>query len=202
MAELSRASIGRFGRRTLNSWRPHIYPDNLHGNWEPQNRCQLVANCACPREPNRVSSSHRSRCPRETELSVHQRPKYALLFVDDAAEALVHAMELPRHALDGVVHNEFPHINIGASRDIGMAELAQRIAEVLGYHGQLHLSTPTAAPTSRRVLSSQRIQSLGWQPFMALGYGLELACMDFHVHHAPRLDLTAEPPCTRLHTLT
>lgn len=172
----------------------------------PGDRYDSAPACAVAPSPvaSLIAQVHWAQAKGQTSLTLaaSQAQTVELLFVDDAAEALVHAMELPRRALDGVVHNEFAHLNIGASRDIGMAELAQRVAEVLGYHGQLRLSTPAAATPARRVLGSQRIQSLGWQPFMALGYGLELACMDFHVHHAPRLDLSAEPPCTRLHTLT
>jgi hypothetical protein len=76
IVELRRVSaIGRLPKSSC----PTTRPASQHDKWKPPNRYLAVANCACPRETIRVSRSYRSRCPRETELSVQQRPKYAFV---------------------------------------------------------------------------------------------------------------------------
>lgn len=43
--------------RLQKSSRPRTRLANLHRNWEPQDRRLAASNCACPREPIRLSRS-------------------------------------------------------------------------------------------------------------------------------------------------
>jgi GDP-L-fucose synthase len=66
---------------------------------------------------------------------------------------------------------EFP-INIGVGQDVSIRELAELIAGVVGYRGELKwdLTKPDGAP--RKLLDSTRIQLLGWKPHVGLAEGL------------------------------
>lgn len=141
-----------------------------------------------------IAQIHQAPDQGQLTLTLDQRRPVDLLFVDDAADALVHAMELPAPALQSVVHRAFPHLNIGSSRAIDTAQLAHCVASAMGHHGPLQLQAPAkASGATLAPLNSQRLQSLGWRPLMALDYGLELACMDFCLHHAMRRGLMGEP---------
>jgi GDP-L-fucose synthase len=63
-------------------------------------------------------------------------------------------------------------INIGVGQDVSIKELAELIAEVVGYKGRVEWdrTKPDGAP--RKLLDSARIQSLGWKPQVGLAEGL------------------------------
>jgi GDP-L-fucose synthase len=61
---------------------------------------------------------------------------------------------------------------VGAGEDLSIAELAERIARVVGYEGQIRFdpSRPDGAP--RRLLDVSRIRKAGWRPRIPLEQGL------------------------------
>jgi GDP-L-fucose synthase len=63
-------------------------------------------------------------------------------------------------------------LNIGIGHDVSIRELAELIAGVIGYRGELRWdrTKPDGAP--RKLLDSTRIQSLGWKPHIELAEGL------------------------------
>ncbi|MEQ9333908.1 GDP-L-fucose synthase [Thalassobaculum sp.] len=90
-------------------------------------------------------------------------PLREFLHVDDAADACVTVLR----AFSGE-----PAINIGDGREVSIADLAKRIAEVVGLPGTLRFdpSKPDGAP--RKVLDSAEIRRLGWAPSIDLDAGL------------------------------
>jgi GDP-L-fucose synthase len=81
-------------------------------------------------------------------------PRREFLFADDLADACVFVMNQP-HA---------PAIlNLGSGESLTIGELAQLIADVVGYRGQLvfDASQPDGAP--RKELDSSALHALGWQ---------------------------------------
>jgi GDP-L-fucose synthase len=97
-------------------------------------------------------------------------PRREFLFVDDLADACVHLME--RYSAREIV-------NIGAGRDIAIADLAALIAEVVGYVGRIVFdpTRPDGAP--RKLVDASRLAALGWRPSTGLADGLRLAYRDF-----------------------
>lgn len=126
-------------------------------------------------------------------LSASRSDDADLLFVDDAADALLMAMELPAKAYQAVLDPLHPQLNIGSAQTVGLAALAQHIASAVGYQGSVHVQACARPAASWRPLATERLQRLGWRPLMTLDYGLGLAHMDFLIHHASRLRLAAEP---------
>jgi len=65
------------------------------------------------------------------------------------------------------------HINIGAGRDCTIRELAELIAETVGYQGSIAFdsSKPDGAP--RKLLDISKMSRMGWSPQYDLKTGLE-----------------------------
>jgi len=71
------------------------------------------------------------------------------------------------------------HINVGFGQDVTIAQLAQTIARVVGYSGQVTFDTTKPDGAPRKWMDSTRLHQLGWQPQVQLEQGLALAYKDF-----------------------
>jgi len=91
------------------------------------------------------------------------KPRRELMFVDDAADAIVFVLER---------YSAGEPINIGIGVDVSIRELAEMTAKVVGYRGQLvfDASKPDGAP--RRLLDNSRLAGLGWRASTDLADGL------------------------------
>ena len=101
------------------------------------------------------------------------RPRREFLYVDDLADAVVHLL---RHWSD-----ETP-INVGVGEDLPIAELAARIAEVVGFRGELAFDTAMPDGTPRKLLDTARLSALGWRPRTSLHEGLRTTYQWFLDH--------------------
>ena len=102
------------------------------------------------------------------------------MYSDDAADACVFLMNLPDDALDGIVQDSMPPIvNVGCDMEITIRELAELIADIVGFKGRLvfDLSKPDGTP--RKLLDSSRLAALGWRSRTSLRDGLKKAYRDF-----------------------
>ena len=86
------------------------------------------------------------------------------LHVDDLAEACYVCMEK---------YDESEHINVGTGEDITIKELAETIADVVGYPGEIEWDTTKPNGTLRKVLNVNKIKALGWSPKINLKEGIE-----------------------------
>ncbi len=70
-------------------------------------------------------------------------------------------------------------VNIGSGRDISIRELAEKIAKIVEYTGEIKwdLDKPEGMP--RKVLDISRIQSSGWSPKSTLTMGLDLLVQEY-----------------------
>jgi GDP-L-fucose synthase len=91
------------------------------------------------------------------------KPRREFMHVDDAADA---AVFLLRHW-----SAESP-INVGSGEDIGIAELAETIARVVGFQGRFafDLSKPDGAP--RKALDASKLLALGWRAQIGFEQGI------------------------------
>lgn len=92
-------------------------------------------------------------------------PRREFVHADDIADACVHLLRQDEVAV------EVP-INIGVGQDVSIKELAELMAGIVGYRGELtwDRTKPDGAP--RKLLDSARIQSLGWRPKVTLAEGI------------------------------
>merc|ERR1712093_465956 len=91
-------------------------------------------------------------------------PKREFLHVDDLAEACVKCMQ---------DYDEPEPINVGTGEDVTIKELAETIADVVGYKNNIKWNTDKPNGTPRKVLNVDKIKSLGWEPKITLREGIE-----------------------------
>ena len=90
-------------------------------------------------------------------------PRREFLHVDDLADACVFLMA-------GYSSSEI--INVGWGRDISIAELAALVCELVGYDGELVFDHSKPDGTPRKLLDTEKITGLGWQPSIVLDDGI------------------------------
>ena len=91
-------------------------------------------------------------------------PMREFLFVDDMAEAVVHALE-----------NELPEYlyNVGSGKDITIKELAETIQKVIGHQGQIVWDAEKPDGTPRKLMDVSKMKDSGWQYSTELQEGIE-----------------------------
>ena len=97
-------------------------------------------------------------------------PRRELLFSEDLAEAAVFLME--RGNAGDSVFGEHGFVNVGSGEDIAIAELAQKVAQITGFRGQICWDRSRPNGTMRKLMDCSRIQSMGWRPKTSLETGI------------------------------
>jgi len=97
-------------------------------------------------------------------------PRREFLHVHDLAEAAILLMREYDHA---------EIINVGMGEDISIRELAELIAEIVGYHGRLRFNSSKPDGTPRKLLNVDRMRELGWRAQTSLRDGIAKAYADF-----------------------
>lgn len=100
-------------------------------------------------------------------------PRREFLHVDDLADASIFLM---RH------YDEEEIINVGVGEDISIRELAELIARVVGFKGEIVYDTSKPDGTPRKLLDVSRLFALGWRPRISLEEGLRQTYEWFRVH--------------------
>ena len=91
-------------------------------------------------------------------------PMREFMYSDDIADACLFAMDHYENA---------ELINVGSGEDVSIKELAETIASVTGYKGEIVWDTTKPNGTPKRPLDYSKISSLGWKPKYKLKEGLE-----------------------------
>jgi len=71
-----------------------------------------------------------------------------------------------------------PH-QCGAGIELSIKELAETIKAVVGYEGHIDFDPSKPDGSPRKLMDSQRLNSLGWSPEIGLKDGLAKAYKDF-----------------------
>lgn len=138
-----------------------VMPTNLYGpydNFNLENSHVL---------PALIRKFHEAKITYQKEVLVwgDGTPRREFLYSEDCADAIVFLLEEKPHMelsrqFDA---NAFSHINIGASSDITIRELAMTIADVVGFQGRLIFDTSKPGGTPRKLLDTSILHSLGWK---------------------------------------
>ena len=88
-------------------------------------------------------------------------------------------MQLPKAIYDQHTTPMQNHINVGFGADVTIAEVAQTIAQTVGYAGEIEFDTSKPDGPPRKWMDSSRLNALGWQPKVDLSQGLVVAYKDF-----------------------
>jgi len=100
------------------------------------------------------------------------KPMREFLHVDDMAAASVHVMNLEKSLYDDYTEPMLSHINVGTGIDCTIRELAETIAKVTGFQGELKFDVTKPDGTPRKLLDVSRLGSLGWKANISLEEGL------------------------------
>jgi len=93
-------------------------------------------------------------------------PRREFLFVDDLADALVFLMK---------GYSGESHVNVGTGADITIRELAELIARIADYHGEIVYDRSKPDGTPRKVMDVSRLAALGWKAKTPLEEGFRKA---------------------------
>src|ERR1039458_2486270 len=87
-------------------------------------------------------------------------PRREFLFSDDLAEACLFLMNLEDDAFESLVRKDAPPIiNVGAGVDLTIRELAERISEIVGFHGELKCDPSKPDGTPQKLMDSSTVPS-------------------------------------------
>ena len=100
-------------------------------------------------------------------------PRRELLYSDDLAEACIFLMNMDEAGFGSLMTEEEPPlINIGTGEDVTIRELAEMVAKVLGFDGELIFDTNEPDGTPRKLMDVTRLHNLGWQHKVSLEEGI------------------------------
>jgi GDP-L-fucose synthase len=144
-------------------------PTNLYGpgdNFHPENSHVI---------PALMRRFHEARQKNEPQVVVWGSgiPRREFLHVDDMAAACVHVMELDAETYRALTRPMLSHINVGTGVDVTIRELAETIARVIGYSGDIVFDASKPDGTLRKLLDVSLLRSLGWQAGIPLEQGLK-----------------------------
>ncbi len=97
-------------------------------------------------------------------------PRREFLHVDDLAKACFHLLALDDPA---------DWVNVGVGEDIAIIELAQLVAQTVGFEGEIKTDPSKPDGTPRKLLNIDRLKESGWEPCISLTDGLAGAYRDF-----------------------
>lgn len=126
------------------------------------------------------------RHARQVEIWGSGTPRREFLYSNDAADACIFLLNLSPEEfarLTQSVENP-PLINVGWGSDMTIREIAELVAQVVGFNGGLTFDPSKPDGTPRKLLDTSRLTSLGWRPRTALEEGLRQTYQDFCSHHA------------------
>lgn len=160
----------QYGRRYFSAM-----PTNTYGpgdNYHPEQSHVMAA---------LIRKAHEAKESGATTMTVwgSGKPMREFIYVDDLADGCVFLME---SGYDGNL------INIGTGTDLTIRELAETVARVVGFAGELRFDADKPDGTPRKLMDSSRLHALGWRAQTSLEDGIARAYRQapFHPESAPQ----------------
>ena len=136
-----------------------LMPTNLYGpgdNFDLQNSHVL---------PALIRKFHDAQLNRSPQVVVwgSGTPRREFLHVDDLADAAVFLMQN---------YDDAEIVNVGTGADMTIRELAEMVARVTGYQGEIVFDASKPDGTPRKLLDISKLTKLGWKASMPLEAGI------------------------------
>ncbi|MEN8661664.1 MAG: GDP-L-fucose synthase [Lentimonas sp.] len=166
IAKIAGLKLCEFYRRQYGVCYHSAMPTNLYGagdSYHLQNSHVL---------PALIRRFHEAKESNAAEVAVWGTgtPLREFLHADDAAEGIVHLLEL---------ENPPEWVNLGCGTEISIGDLARLIKQLIGYQGELtfDISKPDGAP--RKLTDISKIKTSGWSPKISIKQGVAMAYQSF-----------------------
>lgn len=145
-------------------------PTNLYGpgdNYHPENSHVI---------PGLIRRIHDAKLAGDRIVTVwgSGTPRREFLHVDDLATAILHLITLP---------DPPDWVNVGTGTDLTIAELARKIASVVGFEGEIVQDTTKPDGTPIKRTETALINATGWHPTITLDDGLRATYAEFLSRH-------------------
>ena len=145
-----------------------VMPTNLYGpgdNFHPENSHVI---------PALIRRFHEAKSINAKSIKVWGTGSAMreFLHVDDMAHASIYIMNLSTKRYIKETSPMTSHINIGSGVDLSIKELAETIADVVGFKGFIEWDTSKPDGAPRKLLDTTKVSSLGWKPKYGLKDGL------------------------------
>ena len=155
-----------------------VMPTNLYGendNFHPENSHVI---------PALMRRLHEAKQRGDDEVVVWGtgKPLREFLHVDDMAAASVYVMELNSEIYQAYIQPMRSHINVGTGIDCSIHEIAETIAEVVGFVGKIVFDIKRSDGTPRKLMDVTRLAHLGWCYTIGLKEGLAITYRWFLEH--------------------
>ena len=156
-----------------------LMPTNLYGtgdNYHPTNSHVL---------PALLRRFHEAKTRGDAAVTCwgSGTPLREFLHADDLGAACVFALEHWSALADDAPKNDagqpLAFLNVGTGVDLTIRALAEQIAAVVGFNGDLLWDTSKPDGTPKKQLDVSRLQAMGWSASIPLADGLQRAYADF-----------------------
>ena len=145
-----------------------VMPTNLYGqgdNFHAENSHVI---------PALIRRFHEAKLSGDPAVTVwgSGRPMREFLHVDDMASASLYVLGLDKEQYQRETQEMLSHINVGTGVDCSIRELAETVASVTGFTGEIEFdsSKPDGAP--RKLMDVSRLKAMGWEAEISLNEGL------------------------------
>jgi nucleoside-diphosphate-sugar epimerase len=146
-----------------------VMPTNLYGpgdNFHPDNSHVL------PALIRRFHEAAQADTPAVT-IWGSGTPRREFLHVDDMAEASLFVMALDAETYSANTSPMLSHINVGCGEDISILELANLVADVTGFKGEILTDPCKPDGTPRKLMDVTRLEKMGWRASVPLARGVK-----------------------------
>lgn len=137
-----------------------VMPANLYGINDNFNidQCHVI--------PAMINKFHNAKTSGKKNVTLFGdgSPTREFLHVDDLADALVFLMNK---------YDSPEHINIGSGQEYSIKELAEMVARVVKWDGEIIWDTSKPNGTPRRKLDTSKLDNLGWSASIDLESGID-----------------------------
>ena len=144
-----------------------VMPTNLYG---PHDNFNLQTSHVLPAL---IRKFHEAKINKNSEVTVWGTGNVyrEFLFVPDMANACIELL-ININAAD-IYDRGISHINIGTGKDLTISELAELIAEIVGYKGNIVYDKTKPDGVKKKLLDVSRLHEFGWSEKTSLEEGIK-----------------------------
>ncbi len=137
-------------------------PTNLYG---PNDNYDLQASHVIPALMRKIHEAKQSNAS-SVDVWGSGVAMREFLHSDDLADAVVYLLNLPDAQYEPLLtcSTTGPIVNIGYGKDISIKALVELLCEIVQFHGDVKWDTSKPDGTPKKLLNTEKINAIGWQP--------------------------------------